>query len=135
MSQDPASLPASISLTAEAGLGICELHTGALRRAVKRNDLMRMPSSWSFDPTLPVTFRARVRRYHGDLPGALRVLRATAEQVEARFPLSWIKLRVEEIRLLQTTDEASATRLVEQVSRRAMQFGLTHQRRRIQALM
>jgi tetratricopeptide (TPR) repeat protein len=135
MSQNPAFMPAHVSPVAEAGLGLCELHKGALRQAVKRNDRMRIPSSWSFDPTLPVTFRSRVRRCHGDLPGALGVLRATAEQVEARFPLSWIKLRVEEIRLLQTTDEASATRLAEQVSRRAMQFGLTHQRRRIQALM
>ena len=33
-SQDPASIPANIALTAEAGLGICELHTGNLRRAV-----------------------------------------------------------------------------------------------------
>ncbi len=135
MRQDPASLPAHISLTAEAGLGICELHTGALRRAVKRNDLMRIPSIWSFDPTLPVTFRARVRRCHGDMPGALGVLRATAEQVEARLPLSWIKLRMEEIRLLRTTDTASATRLAQEVSSRATQLGLTHQGRRIQALM
>ena len=96
MSQDPVSVPANISLTAEAGLGICELHTGDLRQAVRRNDLMRFPNHWSFDPTLPVTFRARVRRCHGDFSGALGVLRATAEHVETRFPLSWIKLRMEE---------------------------------------
>ena len=134
-SQDPASIPANIALTAEAGLGICELHTGNLRRAVTRNDLMRVPSFWSFDPTLPVTFRARVRRRHGDSPGALRILRATAEQVESRFPLSWIKLRMEEIRLLRTTDENSAARLGHDVAERAMCLGLTHQRQRIQALM
>ena len=97
MNQDPASVPANISLTAEAGLGMCELHAGHLRQAVKRNDLLRFPSFWSFDPTLPVTFRARVRRCHGDVPGALGVLRTTAEQVETRFPLCWIKLRMEEI--------------------------------------
>ena len=99
MSQDPESLPANLRLVAEAGLGICELHQGNLRRAVDRHDPMQFPSHWSFDPTLPVTFRARIRRCHGDLPGALGVLRATAEQVETRFPLSWMKLRAEEIRL------------------------------------
>jgi len=135
MSQEPSSLPANISLVAEAGLGICELHGGDLRQAFKRNDLMRIPSFWSFDPSLPVTFRARIRRYHGDLPGALGVLRATAEQIETRFPLSWIKLRTEEIRLLQTTDKASATQLAREVSRRAHRLGLTHYDQRIQALM
>ena len=135
MNQDPASIPTSISLIGEAGLGICELHSGFLRKAVKRNDRLRFPSFWSFDATLPVTFRARVRRCHGDLQGALGVLRTTAEQVETRFPLCWIKLRMEEIRLLRTTDEASATRLARDVSKRAMQLGLTHQHKRIQALM
>ena len=135
INQDPASVPANISLTAEAGLGMCELHAGHLRQAVKRNDLLRFPSFWSFDPTLPVTFRARVRRCHGDVPGALGVLRTTAEQVETRFPLCWIKLRMEEIRLLQTTDEVSARRLARDVSKRAMQLGLTHQHKRIQALI
>ena len=134
-SQDPASLPANISLVAEAGLGICELHAGHLRRAVKRNDLLRLPSFWSFDPTLPATFRARVRRSHGDEPSALGVLRTNAEQVESRFPLCWIKLRMEEIRFLRTTDEASATRLAREVSKRAVQLGLAHQHKRIQALM
>ena len=135
LGQAPASVPAHVSLIAAAGLGICELHEGRLRRAVNRHDLMQFPSHWSFDPTLPVTFRARIRRCHGDLPGALGVLRTTAEQVEARFPLSWIKLRMEEIRLLGTTDEASATRLAREVSRRAKRLGLTHQSRKIQALM
>ena len=135
INQDPASVPANISLTAEAGLGMCELHAGHLRQAVKRDDLLRFPSFWSFDPTLPVTFRARVRRCHGDLPGALGVLRTTAEQVETRFPLCWIKLRMEEIRLLQTTDEVSARQLARDVSKRAMQLGLTHQHKRIQALI
>ncbi|MCH7857052.1 MAG: AAA family ATPase [Gemmatimonadetes bacterium] len=135
VNQDPASLPGNISLIAEGGLGICELHAGHLRQAVKRNDLLRFPSFWSFDPTLPVTFRARVRRCHGDVQGALGVLRATAEQVEARFPLCWIKLRMEEIRLLQSTDQASATRLAGEVSMRALHLGLTHQHKRIQALV
>ena len=135
MNQDPASVPANISLTAEAGLGMCELHAGHLRQAVKRNDLLRFPSFWSFDPTLPVTFRARVRRCHGDVPGALGVLRTTAEQVETRFPLCWIKLRMEEIRLLQTTDGVSARRLARDVSKRAMRLGLPHQHKRIQALL
>ena len=133
-SHDPESLPSNISLVAEAGSGICELNEGHLRRAAKRNDLLRFPDFWSFDPTLPVTFRARVRRCHGDLSGAVEVLRATAEQVEERFPMCWIKLRMEEIRLLRTTDEASATRLVEEVSKRAEQLGLTHQSKRILAL-
>jgi tetratricopeptide (TPR) repeat protein len=133
--QDPASLPANISLIAEAGSGICELHAGQLRRAVSRHDRMEFPEYWSFDPTLPVTFRARIRRCHGDLAGALEVLRATAEQVETRYPLSWIKLRMEEIRLLQTTDKASATRLAHDVLMRAVRLGLTHQQKRIQALM
>ena len=135
MSQNPVSLPLSVSLVAEAGLGICELHEGHLRRAVNRHDLMQFPSHWSIDPTLPVTFRARIRRCHGDLPGALGVLRATAEQIEARFPLSWIKLRMEEIRLLRTTNEAQATQLAQGVSKRAMELGLTHQCKRIQALI
>ena len=74
---------------------------------------------------------SKARRCHGDLPGALGVLRATADQVETRFPLSWIKLRMEEIRLLRTTDEASATQLAQGVSKRAMQLGLTHQCKRI----
>ena len=133
--QDPASLPANISLIAEAGLGICELHMGQLRRAVSRHDRMEFPNYWSFDPTLPVTLRARISRCHGDLAGALGVLRATAEQVETRFPLSWIKVRMEEIRLLRTTDQASATRLAHDVLMRAEQLGLTHQQKRIQALM
>ena len=135
LSKNPASLPASGSLYAEAGLGICELHEGHVRRAVNRHDLMQFPSHWSFDPTLPVTLRARIRRCHGDLAGALEVLRATAEQVETRFPLSWIKLRMEEIRFLRTTDEASATHLAQGVSKRAMELGLTHQCKRIQALL
>ena len=135
MSQDPESLPANLSLVAEAGLGLCELHQDNLRRAVDRHDSMGFPSHWSFDPTLPVTFRARIRRCHNDLPGALGVLRATAERIETRFPSSWIKLRMEEIRLLRTTDEASAARLAHDVSERATDLGLTQQSKRIQALM
>ena len=135
MSQDPASVPPHVCLVADAGLGICELHEGHLRRAVTRHDLIQFPSHWSFDPTLPVTFRARIRRCHGDLPGALGVLRATADQVETRFPLSWIKLRMEEIRLSRGADEASAILLAQDISKRAMQLGLTHQCKTIEALV
>jgi len=135
LSQDPASLPPHLYLIADAGLGICELHEGQLRRAVNRHDVMKFPSRWSFDPSLPVTFQARIRRCHGDLAGALNVLRATAEEVEARFPVSWIKLRMEEIRISRAGDEAAAKRLAQDVSERAARLGLTHQCKRIQALV
>ena len=99
-----------------------------------RPNTYRFPDFWSFDPTLPVTFRALVRRCHGDVSGALEVVRTTAEEVEERFPLCWVKLRMEEIRLLRTTDEASATNLAQEVSMRTEQLGLTHQSTRIRAL-
>ena len=134
-SQEEASLPPSISRIAEAGVGMCELHDGHFRRAAQRNDRLEFPSFWAFDPTLPVSFRARVLRGHGDIPGALAILRATAEQIETRFPLCWIKIRMEEIRILRGPDEASATQLARDVSKRAKKLGLTHQVRRIQTLL
>ena len=70
-----------------------------------------------------------------DFRGALEVLRNAAGQVETRFPLSWIKIRAEEIRLLRTTDEPSATELAHSVARKAEELGLHRQSRRIQALV
>ncbi len=67
----------------------------------------------------------------GDLAAAITALSTTASSIEKRFPLSWIKLRTEEARLLQKSNRQNATALAQEVHQKASELGL---RRRCAAL-
>jgi len=125
------STPANIATAAEAGMGICELHQGDLRKARTRSASLRFPEHWSFDPSLPVIFQARMHSRRGDLAAAITALSTTASSIEKRFPLSWIKLRTEEARLLHKSNRQNATALAQEVHQKASELGL---RRRCAAL-
>ena len=70
-----------------------------------------------------MTFQARIRTRQGDLGAALQLIRSAAESIEDRFPISWIKLRTEELRLLGKTGRPVLDQVVGLLRKIAMDRG------------
>ena len=57
------------------------------------------PKEWYFDPTLILTFRARIMERRGETEEAAQHVATFSERLRDRFTLAWLKLRLFEARL------------------------------------
>ena len=63
------------------------------------------------------------------------MIRSAAETIRDRFPVSWIKLRTEELRLLQRGDNSDAASLAHEAYDFAGDLGLEHHCAALQRFM
>lgn len=99
-----------------AGLGLCALHEGDLNHARTREaELPGIPNFWSFDPTLFVLFKARMLFRRGDSGNAFSLLRSTRREIQGRFVPGWIRLALEEVRVLKRKGDPGVLSLAEDI--------------------
>ncbi len=83
-----------------AGFGRCLLELGSLSEARRFEALLDpYPAEWYFDPTLILTFRARMMERRGMAQEAVHHIASCCERLQNRLTLAWLKLRAFEVRL------------------------------------
>jgi tetratricopeptide (TPR) repeat protein len=92
-----------------AGLGLCALETGALASARRHEENLgdTLPT-WYFDPTIIVSFRSRMLTLRGCHDEAQNLLGSTAEDLEDRLCLGWLKVRSLQARLMRQRSPLAA---------------------------
>jgi tetratricopeptide (TPR) repeat protein len=94
-----------------AGLGLCALETGNMSEARRReSQLSDPPSSWFYDPTTVLAFRARLLELRGDRRAAITMLRHHAAEVAERLVFAWLKVTVLTVKLLIKDRQYAAAR-------------------------
>jgi Tfp pilus assembly protein PilF len=84
-----------------AGLGLCALEMGSVGQARMREQaLSGPPPIWYYDPTVILTFRARLAELRGGYQDASELLDETCTGLEGRLVMAWLKLRLLHSRLL-----------------------------------
>jgi tetratricopeptide (TPR) repeat protein len=84
-----------------AGLGLCAIETGALGQARMREEAIGpAPVTWYYDPSILLTFRARLAELRGEVDRAVELLDDACIDLEGRLIMAWIKLRLVQCRLL-----------------------------------
>jgi hypothetical protein len=122
-----ATSPHFFSTLATAGLGLCALHSGNLGEARKLElDLPEFPDFWNYDPSLVATFKARMLVKRRDPGKATGLLDRVRESVRHRSVLAWIKLTLEEARLLRGSQPDKAGTLCQQGMSLAEELGLSN---------
>jgi tetratricopeptide (TPR) repeat protein len=110
---------------ASAGLGLCGLQTGKLSEARKwEEELPELPEFWTFDPTVVVTFKARMLLKRRDPERALDLICRTRNRVRERLVPAWLRLTMEEARICRSFKSARASSLVEEGLQVAEDLGL-----------
>jgi DNA-binding SARP family transcriptional activator len=105
-------MPPYARSTVDAGLGLCALETGDLSTA--RNLEQNMPllgSSWTFDPTILITFHVRLLERRREFNEAATLLHRVSEDLRGRLDSAWLKLgvlRIQKLLKWDRLDEASA---------------------------
>jgi hypothetical protein len=98
-----------------AGLGLCAIHDGDLGEARRREtELPNQPAFWTFDPTIVTVFRVRMLLKRRDLEGAVDLLETVRRAVRKRFVPAWMRLTLEECRILKRSDPKKAELLAEE---------------------
>jgi len=83
-----------------AGLGRSVLELGRLSEARSLEARLHpYPARWYFDPTLVLTFRARLMERRGEAEEAAHHIQTFSEGLRDRLTLAWLKLRLFEARL------------------------------------
>lgn len=119
-----------------AGLGYCALEAGDLAEARRREvDLSDPPSTWYFDPSTLLAFRARLIERRGAWEEAVSLLQVAADDLEARLVLAWLKVRLLQARLMKKRGHPGARSVAEEAGRRAWEAGLAHRAREFDALI
>ena len=92
--------PRDIELLLNASIGLCSIEIGALADARAREAALHpLPSAWHFDPTMLLTFLARLMESRGHRPQALSMIRTHQDTLRDRLPMAWLKLLMVEARL------------------------------------
>lgn len=110
--QPHAEAPAFIRALVDAAVGLSAFYCGDLREARRRE--ARLPEElppWCFDPTILVTFRAKLLDRHGRSDDADEMLREALRRASGRFELTWLKLALlleQRLRKSGRTQEAAA---------------------------
>ncbi len=108
-------IPVYAQDVAYAGLGFCAIERGKIRDADRFGELLPSePVEWFFDRTLIVLFHTRRLRRLGRYDEALVLLETIEKQIKRRFIPAWIRLRIEEARLLRVCDASGAERIAEE---------------------
>ncbi len=119
-----------------AGLGLCSLETGDLRKARALEDsLPGDPNWWYFDPTLLIMFRSRMHAYRGERNRATALLTEVATALEDRLVLAWLKLNLFHAQLERRTDTNKAIELASRGLVVSEQLGLEDRVRQFSNLL
>jgi len=87
--------PSWHAAVASAGIGLAALDSGAISEAARREaELPSDPQSWYFDPTLILTFRARLLERRRQPVAAVALLRRHGEALAARLPIPLIRTEI-----------------------------------------
>jgi len=110
---------------AKAGLGLCALQSGELGEARRlESELPPFPEFWTYDPTIVAIFKSRMFRQRRDIPRAVTCLETVRKSVRERLVPTWLRLTLEEARLLRTVDRGKASRLGDEGHEVASALGL-----------
>lgn len=97
---DGATRPTDVAQIVNAGIGLCYLDLGLITDARRRETLSEpLPDMWTFDPSLVLTFQARLLERRGEPAAALEVIRAQREGLRDRLPSAWLRMLLLEVRL------------------------------------
>ncbi|MFC1574797.1 hypothetical protein ACFL3Z_01830 [Gemmatimonadota bacterium] len=92
-----------------AGYGICALHNGDIAEARRmESDLPKPPDFWTHDPTIVTAFKARMFVMRRDFPRAIGLLEEVRAAIRDRFITAWVRLALEECRILKKTTPPKA---------------------------
>jgi tetratricopeptide (TPR) repeat protein len=136
------AIPRYTANMASAGLGLCALETGGLTEARRHEaDLDMGSQAWFYDPSLILTFQARLHERRGRLDLASRLLSEGSENLFGRLIPAWLKLQLPLARVLIKAGDAGAMAVADrafsiarahQLDVRAAQFAdLSHRARRL----
>ncbi len=119
------TMPQDAWALTNAAIGLCSLEIGALGEARRREGLMgTFPTSWHFDPTMVLTFAARLLETRGRQDEALRLLREHNQVLRHRFPVAWMKLAPIEARFARRAGERLWKQLLFEAAERAHTLGM-----------
>jgi DNA-binding SARP family transcriptional activator len=98
-------MPPYARATVDAGLGLCALEMGDLTTARKlEQDMPPVASSWSFDPTILITFHVRLLERRREFEEAAMLLLGVSDDLRGRLESAWLKLGVLRIQKLLKWD-------------------------------
>jgi tetratricopeptide (TPR) repeat protein len=118
-----------------AGLGLCGLQVGDLAGARRREaELPALPEFWTFDPTVVVTFKARMLLKRRDPERAVDLLSDVRGRVRERLVPAWLRLTLEEARIKGKLKPGSASSVVEEGLEVATSLGLEKRARQFERL-
>jgi DNA-binding SARP family transcriptional activator/tetratricopeptide (TPR) repeat protein len=110
-----------------AGLGLCALERGALSDARRHVDSLNdVPITWYFDPSTIVTFRARMLTLRGRHEEVADLLAATADDLNDRLCLAWLKVRSLQARIMKKLAPIDAKDLAMAGLEKAQELRLHH---------
>ncbi len=120
----PAS-PSAFKTVISAGLGLCALHSGDLSEARRREaELPVIPTLWTFDPSVIMSFKAKMLKRRGDVAGADQLLQEVGENVRSRLLTAWMKITIERCALLRPTNPEKCLALAREGLDEAERLGL-----------
>lgn len=110
-----------------AGLGLCAIETGALSQARMREEaLAPPPATWYYDPSVLLTFRARLAELRGEADRAVELLDEACTDLDGRLIMAWIKLRLVQCRLLAKQEHPRMRPIAEEGLAVAVDLGLRY---------
>jgi tetratricopeptide (TPR) repeat protein len=120
---------------ATAGLGFCSLHAGDLGEARRREaEIPAFPEFWTYDPSVVTIFKARMLLKRRDTTRALALLNQIRKGVKHRLVPAWLRLTLEEARILRTIRPERALSLVNEGLEIAEGLGLRERVRQLHRL-
>ncbi|MCG6954695.1 MAG: AAA family ATPase [Gemmatimonadetes bacterium] len=126
------SSPAWHAAVASAGIGLAALHTGAIAEATRREaELPPDPPSWYFDPTLILSFRARMLERRRQPAEAVALLRRQADGLAVRQPLPLVRTEILASRISRRAGLVQDQRASDRALVLAQRFGLATRAREL----
>lgn len=96
------TIPKYTEQVTNAGLGLCALAVGQVAKARRSYELLQEPpSTWYYDPTIILFFRAKFLGRMKNLRGAIAVLEEAQPDLEGRLVAAWLKNQFALARLLK----------------------------------
>lgn len=96
------AIPIYTEQMVSAGLGHCALEQGRVAEARRQfESLQNSPSTWYYDPTIILSFRAKFLERTQDLEGAISILSEAQNDLKGRLVAAWLKNQLTLARLLK----------------------------------
>ena len=104
-----ATTPKYMRVLINAGLGLCAVESGRFSEASRREQAVdSYPEWWYYDPSLLVTFRARMYERRGQAQRAAEHFADSESDLKDRLTLAWLKMRLHRVRLLRKLGDTAA---------------------------